>query len=92
MGRSSHELLIPDHDFAFATISDVEEPLDRALLEAGVGEVTGGGIGSGWYLLEMELSRPEEALAVVREVAAWLELPATALLREIRSQKTIAVR
>ena len=83
MARSSHELLIPDHDFAFDTVSDVEEPLDQALLEARVGEVTGGGIGSGWYRIEMAIERPAEALEVIRRLAARLGLPASTLLRPI---------
>ena len=81
--RSSHELLIPDHDFAFDTISDVEQPLDEALLAAGVGEVTGGGIGSGWYRIVMTIERPAEALAVIRRLARRLRLPPSTLLRKI---------
>ena len=92
MTRSSHELLIPDQDFGFDTISDVEQPLDQALIEAGVGEVTGGGIGAGWYRIEMDLTQPERAFEVVRRLATWLELPSSTLLRELESQKTLAVR
>lgn len=83
MVRSSHELLIPDHDFAFDTISDVEQPLDEALLTAGVGEVTGGGIGAGWYRIEMTIERPAEAFAVIQQLARRLELPPSTLLRRI---------
>ena len=91
MARSSHELLIPDHDFGFDTISDVEEPLDEALLAAGVGEVTGGGIGSGWYRIEMELERPREARRVIRDLAFRLDLPTTTLLRPSGAEQALPV-
>ena len=81
MARSSHELLIPDQDFAFDTISDVEQPLDQELMAAAAGEVTGGGIGSGWYRIEMAIERPAEALAVIQRLAFRLDLPPTTLLR-----------
>ena len=83
MLRSSHELLIPDHDFAFDTISDVEQPLDEEMLAAGVGEVTGGGIGAGWYRIEMAIERPAEAFAVIHQLARRLGLPRSTLLRKI---------
>lgn len=83
MVRSSHELLIPDHDFAFDTISDVEQPLDEALIAAGVGEVTGGGIGAGWYRIEMAIERAAEASAVIHQLARRLGLPPSTLLRKI---------
>lgn len=89
MPRSSHELLIPDHDFAFDTISDVEQPLDSELLAAGAGEVTGGGIGSGWYRIEMAIARPADALEVIRRLAARLELPASTLLRPIGADRAL---
>ena len=87
MSRSSHELLIPDHDFGFDTVSDVEVPLDEALMAAGVGEVTGGGIGHGWYRIEMAIERPAEALAVMRRLAFRLDLPATTLVRRVGSSR-----
>lgn len=75
--------MIPDHDFAYDTVSDVEVPIDEALLAAGVGEVTGGGIGSGWYRIEMEILRLEEALGVLRRLATSLDLPSSTLFRAI---------
>ena len=83
MDRSSHELLIPDQDFAFDTISEIELPLDQKLMASGTGEVTGGGIGFGWYRIEMTLTRPTEAFAVIRQLAAALDLPPTTRLRPI---------
>ncbi len=80
---ATHELLIPDHDFDRDSISEVEEPLDAALMSAGVGEVTGGGIGHGWYRLELGLSDATAGTEIARWVAGSLELPLTTLLRRI---------
>ena len=85
---TKYELLIPDQDFGLETISDIEEPLDQALMTAGTGEVTGGGIGHGWYRLELDLTDVEAALEISRTVAQAVGLPSTTLVREIKTQKT----
>ena len=84
-----YEILIPDGDFALDTISDIEDPLDQALMAAAAGEVTGGGIGHGWYRLELELLDVDTALEISRTVARAVGLPDTTLVREVTTQKTI---
>lgn len=80
------ELLLPDHLCSFETVSDLEEPLDGRLLAEGIGEVVGGGIGSGWYRFDLTLTSYESA---VERLKAWSEdlgLPEGSCLRRKRDQ------
>lgn len=89
---ATHELLIPDHDFEHDSISEVEDPLDAALMSSGAGEVTGGGIGHGWYRIELELSDPVSGTEIARRIAESLELPLTTLLRRIGEERGTPLR
>lgn len=63
---------------------EIEEPLETALSAAGVGEVTGGGGGSGVYILDVEIPSEEEldrALAVMRSVLQDLKVPTSTLIK-----------
>lgn len=71
-----------DADWAFGGLHEVADPLDEALVEAGVGDVTGGGIGGGETRLEVTLSDHEAGLEVLRRVLAELGAPASTRLRE----------
>lgn len=75
------ELLLPDHLCAFEAVSDLEEPLDRRLVAAGEGEVVGGGIGSGWYRFDLEVTDLERVAELLRSWAQDLELPEGTCLR-----------
>lgn len=52
-------------------------------MAARVGEVTGGGIGSGWYRIEMDLPQVDLALPVIVLLARRLELPNSTLFRRL---------
>ena len=57
---------------------EIEDPLEEALSSTGVGEVTGGGGGSGVYIVDVELESGdqfEEALVVIRRVLQDLKVP-----------------
>jgi hypothetical protein len=63
---------------------EIEEPLEGALSAAGVGEVTGGGGGSGDYIVDIEIRSEEqldEALAVMRAVLQNLKVPRSTLIK-----------
>ena len=69
------ELLLPSDLCSFDTVSDLEDPLDRRLMDSGVGEVVGGGIASGWYRFDLELSDYDRALELLAGWAEELGLP-----------------
>lgn len=75
------ELLLPDDLCSFDTVSELEEPLDRRLIAAGAGEVLGGGIGSGWYRFDLELTDYTAAIKLLSEWALDLGLPEGSCLR-----------
>lgn len=75
------ELLLPGDLCSFDTVSELEEPLDRRLIAAGVGEVIGGGIGAGWYRFDLALADYDAAAARLIEWAADLGLPEGTCLR-----------
>lgn len=63
---------------------EIEEPLEEALSAAGVGEVTGGGGGSGVYILDVEIAteeRFEEALDVIRQALQGVNVPRSTLIK-----------
>lgn len=75
------QLLLPGDLCAFESVSDLEEPLDRRLMQAGAGEVVGGGIASGWYRFDLVLADFDAAVALLVEWASDLGLPEGTCLR-----------
>lgn len=69
---------------------EIEDPLDDALTEAGLGEVTGGGSGSRGTNIDVEISsakRFEEALALIRQTLRDLNAPATTKIIRHKPQR-----
>ena len=63
---------------------EIEEPLEEALSTAGLGEVTGGGGGSGVWIVDVEIPAEEqfdEALVVIRGVLRELKVPPSTLIK-----------
>ena len=80
------ELLLPDHLCSFERVSDLEEPLDQRLIAAGAGEVLGGGIGSGWYRFDLEISDFEATVNLLKSWVEDLDLPEGSCLRRKEDQ------
>ncbi len=69
---------------------EIEEPLEEALSTAGVGEVVGGGGGSGVYIVDVEITAEqqfEQALAVIRGVLQKLKVPPSTLIKRHKPQE-----
>lgn len=62
---------------------EIEGPLEDALAEAGVGEIVGGGGGSGVYLIEVEvlLGDLESILDLIRSTLGKINVPPTTLIK-----------
>jgi hypothetical protein len=84
------ELLLPDSLCSFEQVSDLEEPLDQRLIAAGAGEVLGGGIGSGWYRFDLEISNFQATVDLLKSWAHDLDLPEGSCLRH-KTEQTIAI-
>lgn len=87
MGDVFLEIVVKAAEAATAGLEsrdEIEEPLEGALSAAGVGEVTGGGGGSGVYIVDVEIATEEqfdEALAVIRGVLQELKVPPSTLIK-----------
>jgi hypothetical protein len=87
MGDVFLEVVVKAAEAAAAGIEsrdEIEEPLEEALSAAGVGEVTGGGGGSGVYVVDVEIASDEqfdEALALIRGVLKDLKVPPSTLIK-----------
>jgi len=66
---------------------EIEEPLEEALADSGLGEVTGGGGGSGVAIIDIEVDdeeRLEEALSVIRTLLRSRGVPRSTIIKRSR--------
>jgi len=74
---------------------EIEDVLERVLSDSGVAEVTGGGGGSGVYVVDIEIESEdkfEDALSVIRAVLQELNVPKSTQIKRGRpSEKIFAV-
>lgn len=84
------ELLLPENLCSFETVAELEEPLDHRLIKAGAGEVTGGGIGSGWYRFDLALVDYDTAVELLTEWAKDLGIPEGSCLRR-KGDRTVTI-
>ena len=71
---------------------EIETRLEEALAISGLGEVTGGGGGSGVYIVDVEISSEESfgaALELIRAVLQALEVPPSTLIKRHKPQQHI---
>jgi hypothetical protein len=75
------EVVFNAHELAaagFGGRDELEEPLQDALEQAGLGQVTGGGSGSGFAIVDVEVADEtqfDSALAVIRNTLRALNAP-----------------
>lgn len=62
---------------------EIEGPLEDALSETESGEVTGGGGGSGVFVIDIEVSATEfeDAMRLIKSTLARLKVPPSTLIR-----------
>jgi len=87
------ELILNATDLSTAGIEgrdEIDDPLTEALIEGGLGEVSGGGGGSGVVLLDIEIAdevKLDDALAVIRHVLREIGVPASSIIRRSQPQE-----
>jgi hypothetical protein len=80
------EIVLLSEDFRFDGRDQIEDPLDEALQESGLGEVTGGGSGMGKANIDVEVIDPQRGLAVIREVLQRLGVAPSTTVRQAGSR------
>ncbi len=89
------EVVFDANDLAaagFGGRDELEEPLHDALEEAGLGEVTGGGGGSGFAIVDVELEDEmqfDSALAVIRKTLRALNVPRSTKVKRYKPSAAV---
>jgi hypothetical protein len=71
---------------------EIEDPLDEALMEAGLGEVTGGGGGERGSNIDIEIEDErnfDQALTLIRQVLRDLKVPASAYIQRYKPMEIV---
>ena len=76
------EITLLAAESTFGGRDEIEDPLDDALKQAGIGEVTGGGSGMGIANIDVEVADPERGLALIREVLRNLGVAPSTIIRQ----------
>lgn len=75
------EIVFVNDDWPFGGLDEVSDPLDEALMAAGVGDVTGGGFGGRETVLRVTLTDRLQGEEVIRRVLAEMGAPRSTRLR-----------
>jgi methylase of polypeptide subunit release factors len=71
---------------------EIEDPLSESLEAAGIGEVSGGGSGSGSYIIDLDIAGEDvlpKALEVIRRTLRELRVPTNTRIRRGRPQEEV---
>jgi len=79
------EIILRSADFTFGGRDEIEDPLDDALRNAGLGEVTGGGTGMGISNIDVEATDASRGLSLIREVLQRLAVAPSTIIRQAGS-------
>ena len=77
----------PSDDTTYLGRDEIEEPLHEALVQAGLGEVTGGGTGTDCSMIDVEVSDPVKGLALLRKILVGLNVPRDTVINQYQPQK-----
>jgi len=81
------EIVLQSADFTFDSRDEIEDPLDDALQQTGLGEVTGGGSGMGRTIIDVEVSDPQRGLSLIREVLQRLGVAPSTYIKQHEPEK-----
>jgi hypothetical protein len=71
--------------FNFDGRDEIEDPIEQALADTGIGEVSGGGSGGGVAIIDVDLEKENdlaEALIVIRRVLRDLVVPPSTIIKQ----------
>ena len=81
------EIVFKSSDFQFAGRDEIEDPLEEALIQSGVGEVTGGGSGMGFSNIDVEVKDFDIGLKIIRNVLQSLKVSKTTIIKQYKPIK-----
>jgi hypothetical protein len=87
------EIIFNAEDFASSPIEgrhEIEDLLERHLSDLDLGEVTGGGAGSGYVIIDVEIDdeqKLDDALSVIRRVLQHLHVPPSTVITRSKPTK-----
>ena len=76
------EIILQSADFTFGGRDEIEDPLDEALQQAGLGEVTGGGTGMGCANIDVEVTDSQRGLTLIRQVLQRLAVAPSTVIQQ----------
>ncbi|WP_042782295.1 hypothetical protein [Vibrio parahaemolyticus] len=76
-------------DFNFEGRDIIEDALDETLSKVGLGEVTGGGSGSGYINIDIEVNSIELGLPVVRKVLVSLGVSSSTVINCYHPERVV---
>jgi hypothetical protein len=76
------EIVLRAAEFTHGGRDEIEDPLDDALRQAGIGEVTGGGTGMGIANIDVEVRDVQAGLALVRRVLQALGVARSTVIKQ----------
>jgi hypothetical protein len=76
------EIILQVAEFTFDGRDEIEDPLDDALRQVGLGGVTGGGSGRGISNIDVEVIDPQRGLALIREILQDLGVAPSTIIRQ----------
>ena len=80
MSQATLKIVFSSADWQVASSADIEEPLDEALITAGVGEITSGGVGPEGVFFNVEVDDPATALPILQRELRRLDVPKSTLI------------
>lgn len=83
------EIVFQNSDFTFDGRDQIEDPLDEALAEAGLGEVTGGGGSAGESNIDVEVTHLADGLAVIRRVLRGLGVAPSTVINQYEPERVL---
>jgi hypothetical protein len=69
------KIVFASKDWQVESGAEVEEPLDEALLAAGVGEIVSGGVGAEGVFYNVEVKDAASALPVIQQILRQMGVP-----------------
>ena len=83
------EVVFQSMDFNFESRDEIEDPLEEALQNAGLGEVTGAGSGAGIINIDIEVNDFENGLGLIRHVLRVLGVAASTVINQYHPNKVV---
>jgi hypothetical protein len=83
------EVVLQAADFEFGGRDEIEDPLEEALASAEIGEVTGGGAGSGVVIVDIEVADLDAGLELLRSVLKNLQVAHSTRIKQYQPDEIV---